>query len=142
MTRPEPRCLVTTATGQTPPFTLGDRSNPPGTTRWCAGWALEERGEVGGQMGTITHRGGKNKEALSHLCSETPTNPQPVPAPPYLYCFFASSFVRLRRYGSSLAAGGTAIYQIHWKSAVSPHCPPSASLGSQRSAFTTGLVFI
>lgn len=30
-------------------------------------------GEV--QMGTITHRGGKNKEALSHLCSETPNKP-------------------------------------------------------------------
>lgn len=75
-------------------------------------------------MGTITHRGGKNKEALSHLCSETPNKPLNLsPPPPILYCFFASSFVRLRRYGSSLAAGGTAIYQIHWKSAVSPHCP-------------------
>lgn len=39
-------------------------------------------------MGTITHRGGKNKEALSHLCSETPNKPLNLSPPPPIFIVF------------------------------------------------------
>lgn len=120
MTRPEPRCLVTAATGQSPHprFTLGDRSNPPrGDEVVCrVGISERWRGEEV-RMGTITHRGGKRRRPCPTFAPRPPTDLLTYPR--LFIAFFP--FVRRRRYGPSLAAGGTAIYQIHWKSAMKPH---------------------
>lgn len=74
LTRSEPWCLVTTTTGQTPRSLWVNSRSSPGATRWCAGWALEERVERrwrGGiaeevQMGTITDSHLSDCDVMAH----------------------------------------------------------------------------
>lgn len=137
MTRPEPRCLVTTATGQSPRpwFTLGDRSNPPrGDEVVCSvgireGWRGKEV-----QMGTITHRGGKIRRPCPTFAPRPPTDLLIYPRLFNLYCFVAICQTATLW----LILGSRGHRDLPNPLEISYEAP----LGSQRSASTTRLVFI